>query len=140
MLEFRPADGAEANLDRVGQLFPSGDVVASSVGDDAAEIWTDFRLDAAGFGRMLLCVPAAALLVACGGGANQGASATRSATQAPEANSSVNKVNEQTLKQDGVSSVSALMAYSRPDTYEIQESRDILVPKRGPVKQRNRLS
>jgi uncharacterized membrane-anchored protein len=38
----------------IGQLFPSGDVVASSVGDDAAEIWTDFRLDAAGFGRMLL--------------------------------------------------------------------------------------
>nr|WP_298682777.1 DUF3422 domain-containing protein [uncultured Dongia sp.] len=54
VLEFRPAEGAEANLDMVGQLFPSGDVVASSVGDDAAEIWTDFRLDAAGFGRMLL--------------------------------------------------------------------------------------
>jgi uncharacterized membrane-anchored protein len=54
VLEFRAAEVAEVSLDMVGQLFPSGDVVASSVGDDAAEVWTDFRLDATGFGRMLL--------------------------------------------------------------------------------------
>ena len=90
----------------------------------------DGRRSRFGFGRMLLCVPAAAVVIACGGGGSQSASSTRLATQASEANSSVNKVNEQTLKQDGVSSVSALMAYSRPDTYEIQESRDILVPMR----------
>lgn len=54
VLEFRGADKADLNLDLVGALFPSGDVVASSVGDDAAEIWTDFRLDAAGYGRMLM--------------------------------------------------------------------------------------
>ena len=54
ILEFRPADTDELDLDMATKLFPSGDVVASSVGDGAAEIWTDFRLDTDGFGRLLL--------------------------------------------------------------------------------------
>lgn len=54
VLEFRGSEKSELNLDMVGTLFPSGDVVASSVGEGAAEVWTDFRLDADGFGRMLM--------------------------------------------------------------------------------------
>ncbi|TDQ86390.1 putative membrane-anchored protein [Dongia mobilis] len=50
ILEIRGAGGPV----ETGQLFPSGDVVASSVGDGAADVWTDFRLDSAGFGRMLM--------------------------------------------------------------------------------------
>src|SRR5688572_586656 len=37
VLEFRMAEATEVNLDMIAQLFPSGDVVASSVGEDAAE-------------------------------------------------------------------------------------------------------
>lgn len=58
VLEFRGQQAGERpgemDGDSLAKLFPGGDVVASSVGDGAAEIWTDFRLDAAGFGRMLL--------------------------------------------------------------------------------------
>ncbi|WP_374373632.1 DUF3422 family protein [Dongia sp.] len=53
VLEIRPDSPAGAAA-HIASLFPSGDVVASSVGEGAAEIWTDFRLDAAGFGRMLM--------------------------------------------------------------------------------------
>ncbi len=56
ILEFRASDRPVRPQPRHGRatLFPSGDVVASSVGEGAAEIWTDFRLDAEGFGRMLM--------------------------------------------------------------------------------------
>lgn len=53
VLEIRPDSPAGAAAS-IAKLFPSGDVVASNVGDGAAQIWTDFRLDAAGFGRMLM--------------------------------------------------------------------------------------
>jgi uncharacterized membrane-anchored protein len=54
VLEFRAGPGMQQTADMVAALFPSGDTVASSVGEKSAEIWTDFRLDAAGLGRMLL--------------------------------------------------------------------------------------
>ncbi|WP_374656331.1 DUF3422 family protein [Dongia sp.] len=54
LLEFRTGPGMVQTGAMIAALFPSGDTVASSVGDGAAEIWTDFRLDPAGFGRMLL--------------------------------------------------------------------------------------
>jgi uncharacterized membrane-anchored protein len=53
VLEIRP-DAPAGEAASIATLFPSGDVVASSIGDGAAEIWTDFHLDAAGFGRMLM--------------------------------------------------------------------------------------
>lgn len=54
VLEFRAEQSARQTADLAGVLFPSGDVVASSLGEAAAEAWTDFRLDEAGFGRMLV--------------------------------------------------------------------------------------
>jgi uncharacterized membrane-anchored protein len=50
ILEIRGAGGPVDTR----RLFPAGDIVASSVGDGAADVWTDFRLDAGGFGRMLM--------------------------------------------------------------------------------------
>ncbi len=54
LLEFRAGPGLQQTGEMISALFPSGDAVASSVGDKSAEVWTDFRLDAGGFGRMLL--------------------------------------------------------------------------------------
>jgi len=54
VLEFRAGPGMQQTADVVAALFPSGDTVASSVGEKSGEIWTDFRLDATGLGRMLL--------------------------------------------------------------------------------------
>ncbi|WP_374383038.1 DUF3422 family protein [Dongia sp.] len=54
LLEIRSGPGMQQTAELIGALFPSGDTVASSVGDKAAEVWTDFRLGPTGFGRMLL--------------------------------------------------------------------------------------
>ncbi|WP_374314377.1 DUF3422 family protein [Dongia sp.] len=59
LLEFRTGPeitelGMTQTGEMIASLFPSGDTVASSVGEQAAEVWTDFHLDAGGFGRMLL--------------------------------------------------------------------------------------
>jgi uncharacterized membrane-anchored protein len=40
--------------DRLGQIFPSGDLVGSSIGGGDAMVWTDFSLDPTGLGRMLV--------------------------------------------------------------------------------------
>jgi uncharacterized membrane-anchored protein len=54
LLEFRAGPGMTQSGGMLAALFPSGDTVASSVGEKAAEVWTDFHLDGAGFGRMLV--------------------------------------------------------------------------------------
>jgi uncharacterized membrane-anchored protein len=54
LLEFRAGPGMQQTNETVAALFPSGDTVASSVGEKSAEVWTDFRLDGSGLGRMLL--------------------------------------------------------------------------------------
>lgn len=54
LLEFRAGPGMQQTAEMVAALFPSGDAVASSVGEKSAEVWTDFRLDDGGLGRMLL--------------------------------------------------------------------------------------
>jgi len=59
LLEFRAGPGVQQTGDMIASLFPSGDTVASSVGEKSGEVWTDFRLDATGpnatgLGRMLL--------------------------------------------------------------------------------------
>jgi len=38
----------------LGQIFPSGDLVGSSIGGGDGFVWTDFSLDPSGFGRMLV--------------------------------------------------------------------------------------
>jgi uncharacterized membrane-anchored protein len=54
VLEFRPGPSTFPEPAEFERLFPSGDVVASSVGGGAAYVVTDFRLDARGLGRLLL--------------------------------------------------------------------------------------
>jgi uncharacterized membrane-anchored protein len=39
---------------RLGRIFPSGDLVGSSIGGGDGMVWTDFYLDPSGFGRMLV--------------------------------------------------------------------------------------
>lgn len=53
VLEFRAA-ATDLAIEGLTQLFPGSDVVGSRVGDGAAAVWTDFRIDAAGFGRLLM--------------------------------------------------------------------------------------
>lgn len=54
ILEFRADQTLDLDPDTLANLFPSGEVAASSVSEGAAKVWTDFRLDPAGFGRMLM--------------------------------------------------------------------------------------
>lgn len=43
-----------ADAEHLTRIFPSGDMVGSSIGGGDALVWTDFHLDSHGFGRMLV--------------------------------------------------------------------------------------
>lgn len=42
------------DMNRLTQIFPSGDLIGSSIGGGDAMVWTDFCLDPNGFGRLLV--------------------------------------------------------------------------------------
>jgi len=53
-IEAATATGDSPSAERLAAVFSAGDLVGSTVGGDDAEAWTDFRIGADGFGRILI--------------------------------------------------------------------------------------